>query len=158
MSTVEKTTLSFPAKPEYVGVARLAVSGIANRMGYTYDEIEDIKIAVSEACGNAVQHAYHEVDGEVKIVCDVYDNRLEVTVEDSGKSFGEDVKRQTAPIEETEDVDSLLEGGLGLFLIETLMDDVAIQQEDGVKLTMTKFLNRDEVDHSASKISTAPSQ
>ncbi|MCG4775201.1 ATP-binding protein, partial [Lawsonibacter sp. DFI.5.51] len=67
MNNVEQTVMTFPAKPEYVGVVRLVVSGIANRMGYTYDEIEDIKIAVSEACGNAVQHAYDDhQDGEVK--------------------------------------------------------------------------------------------
>ena len=50
--------MKIPAKPDYLGVIRLTLSGIANRMGYTYEEIEDIKIALSEACTNAVQHAY----------------------------------------------------------------------------------------------------
>ena len=152
MNNVEQTVMTFPAKPEYVGVVRLVVSGIANRMGYTYDEIEDIKIAVSEACGNAVQH------GEVKLACGVYADRLEITIEDSGKTFADDVKRQAAPVEETTEIESLHEGGLGLFLIEALMDDVSINKDNGVKVTMTKLLNRDEVDQSASKISTTPSQ
>lgn len=158
MSNVEQTVMTFPAKPEYVGVVRLVVSGIANRMGYTYDEIEDIKIAVSEACGNAVQHAYEDQEGEVKITCGVHENRLEMTIEDSGKTFADDVKRQSAPVEATAEIESLHEGGLGLFLIEALMDDVSISKDNGVKVTMTKLLNRDEVDQSASKISTTPSQ
>lgn len=52
--------MKVPAQPEYVGIIRLTLSGVASRMGYTYDEIEDLKIAVSEACTNAVQHAYKE--------------------------------------------------------------------------------------------------
>ncbi|MCT4778402.1 MULTISPECIES: anti-sigma B factor RsbW [Exiguobacterium] len=158
MSNIEQTVMTFPAKPEYVGVVRLVVSGIANRMGYTYDEIEDIKIAVSEACGNAVQHAYEDQEGEVKLTCGVHEDRLEMTIEDSGKTFADDVKRQAAPVEETAEIESLHEGGLGLFLIEALMDDVSINKDNGVKVTMTKLLNRDEVDQSASKISTTPSQ
>jgi serine/threonine-protein kinase RsbW len=81
-----------------------------------------------------------------------------MTIEDSGKTFADDVKRQAAPVEETAEIESLHEGGLGLFLIEALMDDVSINKDNGVKVTMTKLLNRDEVDQSASKISTTPSQ
>jgi len=46
--------MKIPAKPDYVGVIRLTLSGIASRMGFTYEEIEDIKIAISEATTNAV--------------------------------------------------------------------------------------------------------
>ncbi|HEX6923454.1 MAG TPA: ATP-binding protein, partial [Bacillales bacterium] len=59
--TTDFTEMTVPAQPEYVGVVRLTASGVANRAGFTYDEIEDIKVAVSEACTNAVNHAYkHE--------------------------------------------------------------------------------------------------
>jgi anti-sigma regulatory factor (Ser/Thr protein kinase) len=43
-------TLSFPAKPDYLLAVRLAVSGIAERIGFTVDDIEDIKVASAEAC------------------------------------------------------------------------------------------------------------
>lgn len=52
--------VKIPAKPEFVGVIRLTLSGIASRMGFAYEEIEDLKIATSEACTNAVQHAYKQ--------------------------------------------------------------------------------------------------
>lgn len=64
-------------------------------MGYTYDEIEDLKIAVSEACTNAVQHAYKEdKNGEVSIRFGVFEDRLEVIVADEGDSFDFDQKQQ----------------------------------------------------------------
>ena len=52
--------MKIPAKPDYLSVIRLTLSGIASRMGYTFEVIEDLKIAVSEACTNAIQHAYSE--------------------------------------------------------------------------------------------------
>lgn len=80
--------MKVPAQPEYVGIIRLTLSGVASRMGYTYDEIEDLKIAVSEACTNAVQHAYKEdKNGEVSIRFGVFEDRLEVIVADEGDSF-----------------------------------------------------------------------
>ena len=52
--------MKIPAKAEYVAIIRLTMAGVANRMGFAYDDIEDMKIAISEACTNIVQHAYKE--------------------------------------------------------------------------------------------------
>ncbi|MGP4081926.1 anti-sigma B factor RsbW [Pseudalkalibacillus sp. R45] len=148
-----------PAKPDYVGVARLTVSGIASRMGYTFDEIEDIKIAVSEAITNAVNHAYGSKDeGEIRLSYGMFDDKLEITVMDKGKSFDlEATKLSTGPVN-GKPVEQINEGGLGLFLIETLMDKVNISDEAGVVVMMTKYLNRDGVDESVDQYKSAPSQ
>lgn len=84
MSTsVDYIEMKIPAEPEYVGIVRLTLSGVASRMGYTYDDIEDLKIAVSEACTNAVQHAYKDENkGEVSVRFGVFEDRLEVIVAD----------------------------------------------------------------------------
>ncbi|WP_408009059.1 anti-sigma B factor RsbW [Pseudalkalibacillus sp. A8] len=148
-----------PAKPDFVGVARLTVSGIASRMGYTFDEIEDIKIAVSEAITNAVNHAYGtEDEGEIRLYYGMYDDKLEITVMDKGKSFDvETTKLSTGPVN-GKPIEQINEGGLGLFLIETLMDKVDISDEAGVVVIMTKYLNRDGVDESVDQYKSAPSQ
>ncbi len=42
--------MSFPAKPDYILAVRLAVSAIAERIGFDIDDIEDLKVASSEGC------------------------------------------------------------------------------------------------------------
>lgn len=143
-----------PSKPEYLAVIRLAISGIANRMGYTYEEIEDIKIAITEACTNVVFHAYDDdISGLTKINCFVYNDRLEIMVIDQGKSFDKTlVQKKTRPFYSKVNIENMKEGGLGLFLIEALMDEVEIYGDDGVVVKMTKFLKRDEVRSDVSRV------
>ncbi|AMX00166.1 anti-sigma B factor RsbW [Rummeliibacillus sp. G93] len=144
-----------PAKTQYVGVARLAISGLANRVGFSYDDIEDVKIAASEAITNAIQHAYADKeDGEVVIGCALYKDKMEIMVADYGRSFKfEEVKEKVGPYHEEEDVQFIREGGLGLYLIESLMDEVKVLNDNGVTVFMTKFVSREQVNDHAETIS-----
>ncbi|WP_449727746.1 anti-sigma B factor RsbW [Bacillus lumedeiriae] len=155
MDAFDYIEMKIPAKPEFVGVIRLTLSGIASRMGFTYDAIEDLKIATSEAITNAVQHAYNGGEtGEVIVGFALYDKCLEVMVSDEGKSFNfHETKKALGPYKE-HSVEFLREGGLGLFLIETLMDEVKIHQNEGVTLFMTKYLEGEQVERDAETIST----
>ena len=75
----ETINLDIPCASDFVGVVRLAVSGIATRMNFSIEEIEDIKIAVSEACTNSVQYAYEDKsEGRVHITCNLYKEKLEI--------------------------------------------------------------------------------
>src|SRR5690625_2978601 len=91
--------MKVPAKPEYVGVIRLTISGIASRMGFNYEDIEDLKVAVSEAATNVVSHAYENKEsGELTLGYGVHNDRLEVMVSDQGESFNyEEVKERIGP-------------------------------------------------------------
>lgn len=148
--------MKIPAKAEYVGVIRLTLSGIASRIGFSYENIEDLKIAVSEAITNAVQHAYSNSENEEVLVgFTLYKNKLEIKVADSGKSFNFDQAYEEAgPYKEDEKVEFLREGGLGLYLIETLMDEVTMQQNEGVTIVMTKYLEGELVEGDVEQIST----
>jgi len=148
--------MKIPAMPEYVGVIRLTLSGIASRMGFTYDLIDDLKIAVSEAITNAVQHAYKKDEGgEVVVGFGLYQDRLEVMVADSGKSFDINKARdEIGPYNENSQIEFLREGGLGLYLIESLMDEVKIHQNEGVTVFMTKYLEGEQVERNVETIST----
>src|SRR5690625_1647620 len=132
--------MKFPAKAAYVGVARLSTSGIAHRMGFTYEDIEDLKVAISEAFSNAVTHAYDD-GGEVTVGYGVYKDRLEMMVADHGGSFNlQEIKDDIGPYKSTESIEELREGGFGLFLINTLMDKVEMNTKYGVIVLMTKKL------------------
>lgn len=147
--------LKLPAKAEYVGVARLTISGVANRLGYSYEDIEDIKVAVAEACSNVVKHAYSEEDENAKMIITsaIYHDRLEISVIDQGKNVDiDEFNEDRGPIDTSKSINQLKEGGLGLFLIETLMDKVEVKINAGVELIMTKFLQRNEVEQSDDRI------
>jgi serine/threonine-protein kinase RsbW len=156
MQPYDYIEIRVPAKAQYVGVARLTISGLASRSGFTYEEIEDLKIASSEAITNAVQHAYREdEEGEVVIGCALFENKIEIMVADHGKSFDfKETKKHVGPYSEQEEVKFLREGGLGLYLIETLMDEVKVHHEEGVTIFMTKYLGGERVDKDVGTISS----
>lgn len=151
MSDYDFIEMKVPAKAEYVGVVRLTISGIASRMGFTYEDIEDMKIAISEAVTNVVEHAYeNEQQGELRIGFGVYENKIEMMVADRGESFNfNEVKDRIGPMtvmSEIKPVTQMREGGFGLYLINALMDKVEIDNEEGVVVLMTKYLEEDGVE------------
>ena len=148
MQAFDYIEIKVPAKPQYVGVARLAISGLASRIGFTYEGIEDLKIAASEAVTNAVQHAYSDDKvGEVILGCALYEDRLEIVVTDHGQSFNfEETKKKVGPYQEWTEDSPLREGGLGLYLMEALMDEVKVDHGEGVIVFMTKYLGGERGD------------
>lgn len=156
MNAFDYIEIRVPAKPQYVSVIRLTISGLAVRVGFTYDEIEDLKIATSEAVTNVVHHAYKENDsGEVVIGCALFEDKIEIMVADYGVTFSfEEVKSKIGPYHEEENVAFLREGGLGLYLMETLMDEVKLNNEGGVTVFMTKYVSKEQVKGNVERITT----
>ena len=78
-----------PASAEYVSLIRLTLSGVFSRAGTTYDDIEDGKIAVSEAVTNAVKHAYKENNnvGIINIYFEILEDKIKIVISDKGDSF-----------------------------------------------------------------------
>jgi len=127
LGTVE---LRIPARPEWVAVARLAVAAIANRLPFSVEEIEDLKLAIAEACTMCIQHAsehdaidisYEAGGSYVQISC--RDHRYAGTV--MGPATG---------------ASGLQSEGLGAFLVEALMDEFSssFDPERGTELLMVK--------------------
>jgi serine/threonine-protein kinase RsbW len=126
--------LRIPSRAEWVALARLAVAAVANRLRFSIEDIEDIKLAVAEACTAVIQHERH---GEfIDLTCETSSDGLRVRVRDAG--------RQSLPRENgrTMDLDEARIAGLGVFLIRTLMDEVAydVDPETGTDLVMVKRL------------------
>lgn len=136
-------TLTIPAKADCIDVARLALYGVATRMGYPYEEIEDMKVAVSEACNNVVLHGYGEEIGRIELKFDMLDDRLRISVIDDGGGVPSDLRvpRQSPLLGgELSEVD---EGGLGIFLMQALMDEMEVNlRQAGTEIVMTKYLPR----------------
>ena len=140
--------MKLPASAEYVSLIRLTLSGVFTRAGASYDDIEDSKIAVSEAVTNAVKHSYKhsEQNGMINICFELFDDKIKIIISDQGESFDyESTKSKLGPYQENENIDFLREGGLGLFLIESLMDEVKVSKESGVTISMIKYIKKEQV-------------
>lgn len=136
---VDEIKLSVPSKPEYVGVIRLTLAAIASRIGFDIEKIEDMKVAVAEACTNAIIHGCHcseERNFNIDFVST--GEKLMISVYDDGEGC------QVENIEEP-DLSQPKEGGLGIFIIKSLMDDVEIKSEKGkgMMIKMIKYLGDD---------------
>lgn len=127
---------SVPGKPEYVGTIRMAISSLANQAGFDVEAIEDIKVAVSEACNNALCHR-STGGGDYEVECEVTQGKLTVSVSD--KSGGFDVEKYKEP-----SLTAPKEGGLGIFIIKALMDEVDILTELGIgtQIKMVKYSSK----------------
>ncbi len=127
----ESVSLSLPCKPEYVSVARLTASYMASQMGFDIEAIEDIKLAVGEACNNVVLHSGTSPTYELEL--SKADKKMIIEVLDKGKGFK--IESYHAP-----EFDALEENGLGLFIIQSLMDDVEINtvEGNGTRIVMSK--------------------
>lgn len=75
----EEVRLTMPATPQLLRVARLTAAALASRLGFSFDEIEDVKIAVDELCFALVGSKGHE--GDLTIVYRLSDHHLEIAGE-----------------------------------------------------------------------------
>ena len=129
---------SVPGKPEYVGMVRLAISSLANCAGFDIEAVEDIKVAVSEACTNVVCHGRSDRDPYYEVACELGTDRIIISVVDHAGGY--DIKTYKAPVFEA----TRKEGGLGIFIIKALMDEVDILSElgTGTSIKMVKYIGR----------------
>lgn len=133
----ENICISVPSKPEYVSVVRMTSSVIANKMGFNIEDIDDIKVAVGEACNNAVLHGHN--DNNFKVEFTISDDKFIIEVKDEGKGFS--IDKCPSP-----DICNPKESGFGIFIIKSLMDNVEVESspEKGTVIKMVKFLNEEE--------------
>jgi serine/threonine-protein kinase RsbW len=129
----EIVELRIPARAEWVALARLAGATVANRLRFSIEEIEDVKLAVTEACNAAIQHEGH---GQfITVTCEALADSLRVHVRDDGRPR---VRIEREPM----NFDEARIAGLGIFLIRTLMDEVSydVHPQHGTELLMVKRL------------------
>ena len=112
--------LTIPAKPEYITLSRLALSGLARVRPLEEETLADLKLALTEACSNSVRHAYDDDGGHVSISFELRDDRLIVEVADDGTGFEPETASKNG-----DDIE-LSEGGLGIAIIRSIADEVEI--------------------------------
>jgi serine/threonine-protein kinase RsbW len=132
-----RVRLTIPAKPEYITLSRLALTGLSRVRPLPDDTLADLKLALTEACSNSVRHAYGGGEGHVEICFELLDDRLVVEVADDGAGF------EPNGAEPELEGDDLSEGGLGIAIIRSIADEVEIGDREngrGARLRFVKLL------------------
>jgi len=126
-------SLTLPARAENVAVVRHAIGGLGEALDIDDQTLSDVKLAVTEACTNAVVHAYPDGEGPLEVAAYVSENRLMLVVRDEGRGI---VPRTDSP--------GL---GLGLPLIATLAEALELGSDDSdrTEVRMTFRMRREEL-------------
>ena len=125
--------LTIPARPEYITLCRLALTGISRLRPLSEELLADLKLALTEAASNSVRHAYGEqTGGRVEIVYELHPDRLVIEVIDEGGGF--------QPLPADADSESLTEGGLGIAIIRAIADEVEIGARPSGKGSRLRFI------------------
>ena len=119
-----KAHLSILSNSSNIGLSRIAVATFASELDFTLSELEEIKVAISEAVTNSIIHGYPDKFGDIDIDMKINENVLEVSVADYGVGI-KDVDEVLKPSYST------LDGhmGLGLAFIDSFMDDFELDSE-----------------------------
>jgi serine/threonine-protein kinase RsbW len=116
------------------------ITQAAHTAGLNDDDVFHVEMAVDEACSNIIEHAYAAQSGEIDLTCRCpVTGQFEVVIRDFGEPF--DPEEIPPPdVSLPADLDALNEGGLGLYFMRKLMDEVRFEfvPGQGNRLTMLK--------------------
>lgn len=137
--------LSLPAKSEYLNIVRLTLYGIASNIGFSFEQIEDMKVALGEACNNVILHAYKDnCSGVLNLEFEIEENGLRIHAKDEGVGFDYEKMGNQSPTMHDKKVNDMTVGGLGIFMMHALMDNVQVSNNNGTEVTLFKMLRREE--------------
>ena len=130
-------TVTYPAKVEFLDQIRDFVADVAREGGFSDKEIYSIQLAADEAATNIIEHAYKGMaNGRIELTCGLRGAELVIAMHDHGKSF-DSTKVKTPNLQA--DITERQIGGLGIYLMRKLMDEVVYcSSGSGNLLTMVK--------------------
>lgn len=136
--TDNQLSLRFLSRNENVSLARLLTAALAAERELTVAELDEIKVAVSEAVSNAIVHGYlGRPDRYVELKLTLTPQQLIVAVHDDGIGI-EDIERAIKPNFSTAGGERM---GLGFAFMHSFMDAVEVESQPGEGTTVTLYKN-----------------
>ena len=135
MAIKNTITIYLQSLSENVAIARVTAAAFAAQSDFTLNEIEEIKVAVSEAVSNVVIHGYAQLQGQIKISMNLYEDKLEYIIADQGQGIADvALARQPSYSSDPERM------GLGFVFMESFMDELDVTSEvnKGTTVRMVK--------------------
>ena len=126
---------SIPGQPEYIQTIKLAVGSIAGTADFSMEAIEDLKIAVAEACKNVTCHGFDGFSNMYEVTCELEEDKITILVADKAMEHG--LEKTHKPC-----LDCPNEGDLGVYVMKTLVDAIELNSESkdyrSIKLVKNK--------------------
>ena len=121
--------IKFPAQFQYLDEIRDFVAEVASHGGFDGKEVYAIQLAADEAASNIIEHAYGDMPpGDIEITCEMKNGVLTITMRDQGRPFD---PASVRPPNLKADLSKRKIGGLGIYLMRKLMDDVRYESVPG---------------------------
>ena len=129
IESVNECRMVFPSYSSNESFARSVAASFCAQMNPTYDELSDIKCAVSEAVTNAIVHGYREKIGEITLTMKMTADRVfRAEIRDKGCGIA-DVEEAMRPLFTTSPEDE--RSGMGFTIIENFMDSLRVVSSPG---------------------------
>ena len=128
-------TVQFAAKFEFLDEIREYVGNIARESGFGDKDVYNIQLATDEAASNIIEHAYENIaDGVLELACGVQGDTIKIILTDHGDPFDP----SEIPLPDLKaDLSDRKIGGLGIFLMRKLMDEVHYESKADKSNTLT---------------------
>jgi serine/threonine-protein kinase RsbW len=136
--------LEIPARPEFVGIARMAIGALAGiRPGLAYERIDDLRIVVSEACTSAMEVLGQQ--GSLRLRCIDDPKTLEIHIEAPAEAFASAFPAGPSP-EPDVDFEPAEDDNFRISLIRALVDDAELRTAPGGPTELCLVLHRQAVE------------
>lgn len=136
---MERVLVNIPSNPVFERVVRASADEVGQAIGLTPDRIEDLKLAVSEAVNNAIEHGnQHQAAKLVEVIFMLDSEKLEVRIRDEGP--GTDRIDFSRRVVEDHNLEAGMHRGFGMYLINALVDDCEVDSsQQGTVMTLRLY-------------------
>jgi anti-sigma regulatory factor (Ser/Thr protein kinase) len=132
----DSVVVTIPSQAKYLSVVRAATVNIGKLYGMDEPVIEDVKLAVDEACSNVIKHAYKgNPSRKIVVKYRAIQDRFEVIIEDNGMKGRMELMKGRS-------LDDIRPGGLGIHFIKRVFDvfEFDEKKKDGNRLILIKYM------------------
>ncbi len=133
----ESVVITIPSHPKYLSVIRETTITVGKLYGIPEADVEDIKLAVDEACSNVIKHAYRgDTTKKISVKYTIAKNLFTVMIEDNG------IKTQIESMQ-GRSLNDIRPGGLGIHFIKRVFDGFRFDEhkKKGNRLILTKYVH-----------------
>ncbi len=145
VETAANMRFTFPSHTSQLELIRRVTRQVASSLSFTEEALDDIGLAIDEACANIINHSYTESrSGLITVDFELDQSKLVMRLIDKGEAGQTFNPELLNPVDKEKYLKVLTKGGLGVYLVKKIMDEVEYTVCPGISncLTMVKYTGR----------------